>query len=89
MEDVTGMEDAVFFRDVLKDGAKLTAIARKAGNNKWQLSVRNEYGINSNWLELFSSARLAIETAVNTIEKEGIESFTDTEGYEYLMEKNA
>ena len=89
MEDITGMEDAVFFRDVLKDGAKLTAIARKVGIKKWQLSVRNEYGISSNWLELFSSARLAIETAVNTIEKEGIESFTDTEGYEYLMEENA
>jgi hypothetical protein len=86
MEDVTGKVDAVFFKEVLKDGAILIVIARKVENEKWQLLVQNEYGISSNWLELFSSAQLAIEAGVNTIEKEGIEPFIDTEGYEYLFE---
>lgn len=86
MEDVEGIVDAVLFKDVLKDGTKFIVIARRVEKSEWQLSVRNEYGISSNWLEYFASAQLAIDTGVNTIEKEGIEPFMDTEGYEYLFE---
>lgn len=86
MEDVTGTVDAVFFKEVLKDGAKLIVIARKVEKDKWQLLVQNEYGISSNWLDFFPSAQLAIDAGVNAIEEEGIEPFIDTEGYEYLFE---
>jgi len=37
-------------------------------------------------LEFFPSAELAIEAGVKAIEEEGIEPFTDTEGFEYLFE---
>jgi len=86
MEDNTGEVDAVLFKEVEKLGVKLIVIARKIEEEQWQLSVQNEYGISSNWIEFFPSAPLAIEVGVNTIEKEGIEPFLETEGYEYLFE---
>ena len=86
MEDIAGTVDAVFFKEVIKNGANLIVIARKVEKEQWQLSVQNEYGISSNWFEFFPSAQIAIDMGVNTIEKEGIEPFMDTEGYEYLFE---
>ena len=86
MEDITGTVDAILFKQVIKDGAKLIVIARKMGKGEWQLSVQNENGISSNWLEFYPSAQLAIDAGVNAIEEEGIEPFIETEGYEYLHE---
>jgi hypothetical protein len=86
MEDVNGTVDAVLFKEVLKDGTKLIVMARKVEKEKWQLLVQNEYGISSNWLELYPSAQLAIDAGVKSVEEEGIERFIDTEGYEYLFE---
>ena len=86
MEDIKGEVDAILFKEVIKGGAKLIVIARKIEKDQWQLSVQNENGISSNWLEFFQSAQLAIEAGVDTIEKEGIEPFFDAEGYEYLFE---
>lgn len=86
MEDITGEVDAVLFMEVVKRGVKLIVIARKIEKEQWQLSVQNEYGISSNWFEFFPSAQIAIDMGVNTIEKEGIEPFVETEGYEYLFE---
>lgn len=86
MEDIAGTVDAVFFKEVIKNGASLIVIARKVEKGQWELSVQNKNGISSNWFEFFPSAQLAIDAGVNTIEKEGIEPFMDTEGYEYLFE---
>ena len=86
MEDVTATVEEVLFREVVTGGTKLIVIATRIAKEQWQLSVQNEYGINSNWLEFFPSAELAIEAGVKAIEKEGIEPFTDTEGFEYLVE---
>ena len=85
MEDIKDAVDAILFKEIIKSGTKLTVIARKIEKEQWQLSVQNENGISSNWLEFFPSAQLAIDAGVNAIQKEGIESFTDTEGYEYLF----
>ena len=86
MEDVTATVEEVVFREVVTGGTKLIVIATSIAKEQWQLSVQNEYGINSNWLEFFPSAELAIEAGVKAIEEEGIEPFTDTEGFEYLFE---
>ena len=86
MEDINGAVDAILFKEVIKGGAKLIVIARKIEKDQWQLSVQNENGISSNWLEYFPSAQLAIDAGVDAIEKEGIEPFIDAEGYEYLFE---
>jgi len=86
MEAVTATVEEVLFREVVSGGTKLTVIATSMAKEQWQLSVQNEYGINSNWLEVFPSAELAIEAGLNAIEKEGIEPFIDTEGFEYLFE---
>ena len=86
MEDVTATVEEVLFREVVTGGTKLIVIARKIEKEQWQLSVQNESGISSNWLDFFSSAQLAIDAGVDAIEKEGIEPFIDAEGYEYLFE---
>ena len=86
MEDVTATVEEVLFREVVTGGTKLIVIATRIAKEQWQLSVQNEYGINSNWLEFFPSAELAIEAGVKAIEEEGIEPFIDTEGFEYLVE---
>lgn len=85
MEDIAGAVDAILFKEVIKGGVNLIVIARKIEKEQWQLSVQDENGISSNWLDFFPSAQLAIDAGVNAIQKEGIESFTDTEGYEYLF----
>ena len=88
MEDISEIEDAILTKEVLKDGVKLIIIASKSGADDWQLSVQNEYGITSNWLEFFPSSQLAIEAGVQAIEEEGVEPFIDTEGFEYLFDEN-
>jgi len=86
MEDVTATVEEVLFREVVTGGTKLIVIATRIAKEQWQLSVQNEYGINSNWLEFFPNAELAIEAGLVAIEKEGIEPFIDTEGFEYLVD---
>ena len=86
MDEIDGKVDAVLFKEVDKDGAKLIVIARKMEKEQWQLSVQNEYGISSNWLEFFPDAESAIDAGLKTIEKQGMEPFVDTESYEYLFE---
>ena len=88
MEDISEIEDAILTKEVLKDGVKLVVIACKSGADDWQLSVQNEYGITSNWLEFFPSSQLAIEAGMQAIEEEGVEPFIDTEGFEYLFDEN-
>jgi len=88
MEDDIGVVEVKLFREIIKEGVKLAVIAIRVEKGQWQLSVQNEYGIRSNWLELFSSARLAVDAGLGAIEKEGIEPFMDTKGFEYLFDEN-
>lgn len=87
MKHKAGFVEDVLVKEVSKDGVKLIVIASRSETNNWELSVQNEYGISSNWLECFPSAQLAIDTGLQAIE-EGIEPFIDTEGFEYLFDKN-
>lgn len=88
MEDVTGNVEAQLTKEVSKDGVKLIVIASKTGTDNWQLTVLNEYGISSNWIDYFPSAVLAIEAGAQAIDEEGIEPFMDTEGFKYLFDEN-
>ena len=72
--------------EVNKNGVKLTVLAMKMKEEQWQLSVLNEFGIFTNWTEYFPTAQLAIETGINAIENEGVDSFVEIEGFEYLFE---
>ena len=85
MEDVNGFVEDELSTVVSRDGTKLIVIARRIENEQWQLSVQNEHGISSNWLEFFSTAQVAIEAGIMAIENEGIEQFIETEGFEYLL----
>ena len=86
MERVTEFHMDELAVEVIKDGIKLMVIAMKIEEEQWQLSVLNEYGIFSNWFEFFPTAQLAIETGINAIENEGVESFVELEGFNYLFE---
>ena len=86
MERVTEFHMDELAVDVNKNGIKLIVIAMKLEEDQWHLSVLNEYGIFSNWVEFFPTAQLAIETGINAIENEGVESFVEVEGFEYLFE---
>ena len=88
MEDVTGFFEDELSTEVSKEGARLIVIARRIEKAQWKLSVQNEFGISSNWLEHFTTAQLAIEAGIKAIENEGIEPFVDTEGFEYLFDEN-
>lgn len=88
MEDTSEIVEAKLIKEVSKDGVELIVIASRLETDNWQLSVQNEYGISSNWLEFFPSAQLAIEAGVQAIEEEGIEPFMNTEGFEYLFDEN-
>ncbi len=88
MEETAGIAEDELIKEVSKDGIKLLVIASRSEADDWKLSVQNEYGISSNWLEFFPSAQLAIDAGVQAIEEEGIEPFMDTEGFEYLFDEN-
>lgn len=88
MEDTAGNVKDELIKEISKDGVKLIVIASRSEADKWKLSVQNEYGISSNWLEFFTSAQLAIDAGVQAIEEEGIAPFMDTEGFEYLFDEN-
>jgi len=87
MKHTTGNVEDASIKEVTKDGVKLIVIASRVDTNDWTLSVQNEYGISSNWLEYFPSAQLAIDAGLQAIE-EDIKSFIDTEGFEYLFDEN-
>lgn len=46
----------------------------------------NTLGVSSNWTEFFPSADEAIREGLEAIKTEGVEAFTDIEGFDYLLE---
>ena len=88
MEDTNGIFEEELCTEISKDGENLTIIARGMEKDQWELSVKNEYGISSVWLEYFSTAQQAIEAGNKAIRDEGVEPFASTEGFESLHEEN-
>ena len=81
------MFEQVRCQTVIANGVQLEIIARETVENEWELSVQNSLGVRSVWFELFPSAQEAIEAGLKAIETEGAEAFTDTEGFEYLLDR--
>lgn len=73
-------------KDVQIDGVRLGVIAKKIEEDEWELCIENEFGIRSIWVESFPTARTALDAGVEAIKSEGVEPFTDKEGFEYLFE---
>ncbi len=84
MDNINGFTEDELCREISKNGATLKVISTKTSEGEWQLAILNEKGISSNWLELFPTAQLAIDTGIEAIEKEGAKEFVDVEGFEYL-----
>ena len=57
MEDISDIVDAKNLKEVSQDGARLFVIASRLENEQWRLSVQDEYGIVSGWLEFFPGTR--------------------------------
>ena len=73
-------------QSVIMGGVKLEIIATRLSESEWTLSVLNTLGVSSNWIEFFPSADEAIREGLEAIKKEGVEEFTDIEGFDYLQE---
>ena len=52
----TRMYEDELRKDIIIDDVKLGITARKIGEGEWELSVENEWGIRSVWLEFFATA---------------------------------
>ncbi len=88
MDDATGFTEDAICREITEGGKRLVLWAMKVGQEKWQLSVENEHGIRSIWLEIFSTPQQAMEAGIEAIESEGIDPFASIEGFEYWHDKN-
>ena len=86
MYEKTRMYEIELRKDITIDGVKLEISAGKIGEGEWVLSVENEWGIRSVWVEFFATAQTALDAGMKAIELEGIEPFIDKEGFEYLFE---
>lgn len=83
MSERTGMFDDELGKEIEIDGVRLEVVTWKVGNDEW--AVVNEYGIMSNWTDLFKTAQEAIDAGIKAIQSEGVKPFIDVEGFEYLI----
>ena len=86
MNKETRMCENELRKDIIIDDVKLEITARKVGEGEWELSVENELGIRSVWLEFFATAQTALDAGMKAIELEGVEPFADREGFEYMFQ---
>ena len=82
----TRMYEIELRKDIIIEDVKLEVTARRVGEGEWELSVENEWGLRSVWVEFFATAHTALDAGMKAIELEGIEPFIDKEGFEYLFE---
>ena len=85
MENGNGLDKEAFQLAVQVDGFELEIIAEKLTDQGWQLAIQNKLGVNSVWLETFPGAKEAINAGIAAIECEGVQTFCDVEGFEYLL----
>ncbi len=78
MYEETLLSQTELRKDVQVDGVKLGVIAKKVEEGEWELSIENEAGARSVWIEPFPTARMALAVGVKAIESEGVASFADT-----------
>ena len=85
MDDAAGFFADRLSAEILKEGVRLILVATRTDNDQWQLSAYNDYGTSTNWLELFSTAQLAIDAGMRAIEQEGVEPFANIDDFDYLF----
>ena len=88
MERDKGLSRDELITEVTLDGINLIVIANKIENEEWQLSIQNEYGVASCWIEYFPTAQNAINAGLLAIQNEGVEEFANIDGFEYLDDIN-
>lgn len=86
MEDDISRSVVEVTRELVVDGHHLRVIAREIDPQQWELAIENPLGVRSVWFEWFASAQAAIDTGVRAIEDEGVETFMDVAGFEYLAD---
>lgn len=64
-------------KEVIREGVKLEVVARRVEEDEWELSVENERGQKSVWIEPFITGRMALDAGVKAIESEGAAAFAD------------
>jgi len=64
-------------KEVKIDGVTLTIASEKIGEGEWALSIINEYGVSSNWIEYFQTPQKALDQALLAIKEEGVEAFNE------------
>lgn len=79
-------KEAALERSYVVEGVALDIIAENAGADGWRLSIENELGIRSIWLDTFATAQAALDAGMMAIESEGVAAFQDIEGFDYLLE---
>jgi hypothetical protein len=80
------MSEKERIQSVIMDGVRLEIIATRLSDREWTLSVLNTLGVSSNWIDFFPSADEAIREGLEAIKTEGVEEFTDIEGFDYLQD---
>lgn len=85
MENGNKSAREVFQLMVQVDGFQLKVIAQPLREQEWRLSVENELGVNSVWLDAFTDPEEAIAAGITAIENEGVHAFCGVEGFEYLL----
>lgn len=86
MEDVTDRYAVEVVRELTLEGHHLRVIAREVTDSQWELAVENCLGVRSVWFEWFPTAQAAIDTGLSAIHDEGVETFVDVAGFEYLAD---
>ncbi|MEQ8694909.1 MAG: hypothetical protein RIC85_06340 [Gammaproteobacteria bacterium] len=84
MNDSTGIENEERHVPFISGDVRLDIVVTKIGDKEWSVSVINELGVYSTWWEFFESADIALTTALQAIQEEGVQEFTSIEGFEYL-----
>jgi len=80
------MSEKERIQSVIMDGVRLEIIATRLSEREWALSVLNTLGVSSNWIDFFPSADEAIREGLEAIKTEGVEEFTEIEGFDYQQE---
>lgn len=85
MDDINGCCNDLIARDVTLEGHHLRVLARLIDEESWELAIENELGVRSVWFEWFPTAQAALDAGLNAIQDEGVDTFVDVEGFDYLQ----
>lgn len=86
MKEGKNTETEVQQQTYINGGVRLELIVTKITDSEWSLSVLNQKGIFTTWLEYFESPDDAFCEGFRTLQDERVEEFTNITGFEYLDE---